>query len=85
MLVSRKVYIKTTELENLINQKRKGEDIRIFNVTMYLNEQDGDPIMHHREKHIPESEYLDLRYLRDMAAKYPNTFPSEKYFTDVMK
>jgi 3-mercaptopyruvate sulfurtransferase SseA len=85
VLVSRKVYIETAELETLINQKRKGEDIRIFNVTMYLNEQDGDPIMHHIEKHIPESEYLDLRYLRDMAAKYPNTFPSEKYFIDVMK
>jgi 3-mercaptopyruvate sulfurtransferase SseA len=85
VLVSRKVYIDTAELESLIHQKRKGEGIRIFNVTMYLSEQDGDPIMHHKEKHIPESEYLDLRYLRDMAAKYPNTFPSEKYFTDVMK
>ena len=85
MIVSRRVYIDTAELETLINQKRQGADIRIFNVTMYLNEQDGDPIMHHKEKHIPDSEFLDLRYLRDMAAQYPNTFPSEKYFTYVMK
>lgn len=85
MIVARRVYIDTPELDMVIHQKRKGEDIRIFNVTIYLNDQDGDPIMHHKEKHIPESEYLDLRYLRDMAAQYPNTFPSEKYFTDVMK
>lgn len=34
---------------------------------------------------IPGSEYLDLRYLRDMSNPYPNMMPSEKHFTDIMK
>jgi 3-mercaptopyruvate sulfurtransferase SseA len=80
-----KVFIETSELADLIKNKESGEDIRIFNVTLYPTPEDGDPILDHKKKRIPSSEYLDLRYLRDMSNPYPNMMPSEKHFTDIMK
>jgi thiosulfate/3-mercaptopyruvate sulfurtransferase len=81
-----KVFIETTELADLIKKKETGaEDIRIFNVTLYANIEDGDPILDHKKKRIPGSEYLDLRYLRDMSKPYQNMMPTEKHFIDLMK
>ena len=80
-----KVFIETSELADLIKKKEGGEDIRILNVTMYATPEEGDPILDHKKLRIPGSEYLDLRYLRDMSKPYPNMMPSEKHFTDVMK
>lgn len=39
-----KVFIETSELAELIKKNESGEDIRIFNVTLYPNPEDGDPI-----------------------------------------
>ena len=52
---------------------------------MYASPEEGDPIFDHKKQRIPGSEYLDLRYLRDMSKPYPNMMPSEKQFSDTMK
>lgn len=73
------VFIDTKELEYLLNEKKViNSDLRVLNVTAYPDPQDGDPIMDHHKQHIPDSEYMDLRYLRDMSKPYPMMMPSEK-------
>ncbi len=54
-------------------------------MTAYPDPKDGDPIMDHHKKHIPESEYMNIKYMRDMSSPYPMMMPSEKQFTDYMK
>ena len=68
-----------------MEDKKKGKDVRIFNVTAYGTPEEGDPIMAHKLQHIPDSQYLDLRYLRDMSKPYPMMIPTEKHFSDYMK
>ena len=83
--IGSKIFIETGDLADLIKRKEAGEDIRIFNVANYATLEEGDPILDHKKQRIPHSQYLDLRYLRDMSKPYPNMMPSEKHFTDVMK
>ncbi len=79
------VFIETSELAELLKRKEAGEDIRILNATICPRPEDGDAIFDHKKQRIPGSEFLDLRYLRDMSSPYPNMMPSEKHFIDTMK
>ena len=79
------VFIDTATLESLLKEKAAGADIRILNCTGYATLEQGDPILDHYTKRITGAEYLDLRYLRDMTKPYPNMFPTEKQFIDLMK
>ena len=61
----------------LISEKKdSGKDVRVIDCTVYLTPEEGDQIMSHKKQHIPESEYLDLRYLRDMTLPYPFMLPT---------
>jgi 3-mercaptopyruvate sulfurtransferase SseA len=79
------VFIDTATLEGLLKEKADGVDIRILDCTGYATPEEGDPVLAHYTMRITGAEYLDLRYLRDMSKPYPNMFPTEKQFIDLMK
>jgi 3-mercaptopyruvate sulfurtransferase SseA len=79
------VFIDSATLESLLKEKVAGADIRILNCTGYSTPEEGDPVLAHCTKRITGAEFLDLRYLRDMTKPYPNMFPTEKQFIDLMK
>ena len=68
--------------ELLRQKKEENKDVRVLNATIYPDPKMGDPVL---DQHIPDSEFLDLRYLRDMSKPYPYMIPSEKQFSDYMK
>lgn len=80
------VFIETTDLAELIKQKKESsKDVRVLNCTLYLTPEEGDCLLAHKASHIPSSEHIDLRYLRDIASPYPFMMPPEKQWVDYMK
>jgi len=79
------VFIDTLSLSELLKSKVSGTDLIILNCTAYSTPEEGDPLLDHHKLRIPSADYLDLRYLRDISKPFPNMFPSEKQFIDLMK
>ncbi|CDW75849.1 UNKNOWN [Stylonychia lemnae] len=76
------VFIETDELAKLIETEK---DLKVFDCTMSLTPEDGDAILNYHNSHIPGSEFLDLRYLKNASAPFPNTIPPLDLFKDTMK
>ncbi len=73
------VFLDVSDLVSLLAEKTSnGKDVRIFDCTQYFTAEEGCMIVHYNEKHIPTAEYLDLRYIRDMAKPYPYMMPSQQ-------
>lgn len=79
-------FIETEELAELIKQKETASlDLIILNSTVAMNADEGDAIVNHNEKHIPGTQFIDLRYLRDASKPYPFMIPTEKHWKDYMR
>lgn len=75
------IFIGTDELEMML-MVRSNSDLKIFDCTVNSS---PDSLISFHQSHVPRSEFIDLRYFRNMSSKYPFMLPGVDQFIDFMK